>query len=269
MVWLLILPLAETVNLAFHSWDGFSDPVGVGTENFSNLLDDPVFKEALEHNLLIVAAMPIWIGLPYGIAWALHQKVRGWKFFRFAYFIPVVLSPVVVGGYYSIVLRSDGAFNSFLRSIGLGALTTEWLNNPDLTLAVVIGIIIWGSFGVGVLIFLSGLSSLDTEQIDAARIDGASPWQIQRHVVLWQMLPLVEFWTVLVVILSFTAVFPLIYTLTRGGPGHSTFTVDYDLYVEAFVSSHLGYASAMAVLLMAVMAVVGFVFIRLLRLRRI
>jgi ABC-type sugar transport system permease subunit len=268
MVWLMVLPLVETVSLSFKSWDGFTNPVGVGTENFSQLLHDPVFKEALKHNLFIVAAMPVWIGLPYSVAWALHRKVRGWKFFRFAYFIPVVLSPVVVGGYYSIVLRSNGAFNSFLGSIGLGALSTEWLNNPSITLPVVIAIIIWGSFGVGVLIFLSGLSSLDTEQIDAARIDGASSWQVQRHVVLWQMLPLFEFWTVLVVILSFTAVFPLIYTLTQGGPGHGTFTVDYDLYVEAFDSAHLGYASAMSVFLLVAMAVVGFFFIRLLRWRR-
>jgi ABC-type sugar transport system permease subunit len=82
------------------------------------------------------------------------------------------------------------------------------------------------------------------------------------------MLPVIEFWTVLMLIASFTAFFPLIYTLTRGGPGFSTYTVDYDLYEEAFTSSHLGYASAIGVVLLVIIAVISVIILRLLRWRR-
>jgi ABC-type sugar transport system permease subunit len=120
--------------------------------------------------------------------------------------------------------------------------------------------------GIGVLIFLSALSGLDTEQIDAARVDGASPWQIQRHVIFWQMLPVIEFWAILIVILSFTALFPLVYTLTFGRNG--TTVVDFFLYQEAFTGGNLGYASAVGVIMLVVIAAVGGLVLGLLRARR-
>jgi ABC-type sugar transport system permease subunit len=265
LAWLLIYPAGEVFHLAFTRWSGFSSPASVGFENFSNLFHDKRFEEALTHSLLIVAVMPIWIGLPYGIAWALHSKIWGWRFFRFTFFLPVVLSPVVIGLYYGMVLKPEGPFNSLLRSIGLGGLAHEWLNDPSLTLAVVIAIIIWSTFGIGVLIFLAGLSSLDTDPINAARIDGASSWQVQRHVVFWQLLPVIEFWAVLVVILIFTAFFPLIYTLTGGGPGYHSYTVDFDMYQEAFAAGRLGYAAAIGVALLIVMAAIASLILAVLR----
>jgi ABC-type sugar transport system permease subunit len=268
LLWLMAYPAGDAVRLSFTSWDGFSSPQSVGLENFSDLLHDKHFKEALLHNLAIVAAMPIWIGLPYGVAWSLHKKVFGWKFFRVAFFLPVVLSPVVIGVYYGIVLKPDGAFNGLLEAVGLGFLSHEWLNDPSLTLIVVIAIIIWATFGIGVLVFLSGLSNLDSEQIDAAKVDGASPWQVQRHVIFWQMLPVIEFWAVLIVIASFTSFFPLIYTLTRGGPGFATYTVDFDLYQEAFSAGRLGYAAAIGVLLVLIIGAVAALVLGALRLRR-
>lgn len=266
--WLLVYPAVEAVQLSFTSWDGFTEPVSVGFENFTGIVHDKHFKEALVHNLLILASLPVWVGVPYGVAWALKEKIWGWKFFRFAFFLPVVLSPVVIGIYYKIVLKSDGPFNGLLHSIGLGFLATEWLNDPSITLLVVIGIIIWATFGIGVLIFLAGFSSLDSEQIDAARVDGASAWQVQRHVVFWQLLPMIEFWTILILIVSFTALFPLIYTLTHGGPGFHTYTVDFDLYQEAFTSGRLGYASAIGVVLFGIIAAAAGLAMAILRARR-
>src|ERR1700761_8707727 len=219
--WLLAYPLVDAVRLAFTNWDGFSAPQSIGFENFQELLHDKHFKEALLHNIIIVATLPIWIAIPYAIAWGLHAKVWGWRFFRFAFFLPAVFSPVVIGVYYGMVLKPEGPLNGLLRSIGLGGLAHEWLNDPGLALAVVIAIIIWATFGIGVLIFLSALSNLDQELVEAAHVDGASKWQIQRHVVFWQLLPVIEFWTIIIVISAFTAFFPLIYTLTHGGPGFS------------------------------------------------
>jgi ABC-type sugar transport system permease subunit len=268
VAWLQAFPLGDAIRLSFTSWDGFSAPHGIGLDNFQALLHDERFKDALLHNLVVAAALPIWVAIPYGIAWVLHSKIWGWRFFRFVFFLPAVLSPVVIGVYYGIVLAPDGAFNGILRSIGLGALAREWLNDPALALGVVISIMVWATFGVGVLIFLSALSNLDDELVQAARVDGASGRQIQRHVVFWQLLPVIEFWAIIIVILSFTAFFPLIYTLTQGGPGFATYTADFDLYQEAFANGRLGYASAIGVVLLLVVAVVAGLAVALLRGRR-
>jgi raffinose/stachyose/melibiose transport system permease protein len=266
--WLMLYPLGDAVRLSLTNWDGFAAPQWVGVENFEGLLDDKRFKEAVVHNLLILLAMPIWILVPYGVAWGLFSKVWGWRFFRFAFFIPVVLSPVVIGIYYGIVLNPSGPFNELLRAIGLGGIARAWLNEPDLALPIVIAIMIWATFGIGTMIFLSALSNLDQEQIEAARVDGASPFQVQRHVIFWQLLPVIEFWAVLILILSFTAFFPLIYTLTGGGPGSATYTVDFDLYTEAFKTGALGYASAIGVAMLVIMGALGAVLVAVLRWRR-
>jgi ABC-type sugar transport system permease subunit len=265
LVGLRLLPIVDAVHLSFTDWDGFSSPKWVGLDNFEALVQDERFRGALLHTLEILLAMPVWVLLPYAVAWGLHTGIPGWRFFRFAFFIPVVLSPVVIGVYYGVVLQPEGPFNELLRVFGLGGVARAWLNDPGSAMVVVIAIIIWSSFGVGVLIFLSGLANLDTEQIDAARVDGASAWQIQRHVIFWQLLPVIEFWTILIMIATFTAFFPLIYSLTGGGPGSSTYTVDFALYREAFTNGNLGYASSIGVALLLVMAVIGALQLKMLR----
>jgi ABC-type sugar transport system permease subunit len=266
--WLMVFPLGDAVHLSLTRWDGFSAPEWIGLNNFGDLVRDPRFKEALLHNLLILLAMPIWVLFPYAVAWGLFTRVAGWRFFRLAFFIPAVLSPVVIGVYYGIMLGPKGPFNEVLRTVGLGGLARPWLNEPNLALPIVICIAIWSTFGIGVLIFLSSLSNLDFEQVDAARVDGATGFQIQRHVIFWQLLPVIEFWTVLMLILSFTSLFPLIYTLTAGGPGSATYTVDFDLYKEAFTLGALGYASSIGVALLVIIAALGGATVGVLRWRR-
>lgn len=268
LAWLMVVPAADAVRLAFTDWDGFSDPQWIGLDNFKDLLSDDRFTQALTNNLIIIATLPIWIAVPYALAWGLHGKIWGWRFFRFTFFLPVVLSPVVIGVYYAMFLDPQGPLNGLLRTIGLGGLAREWLNDPGLALPVVIVILIWWTFGIGVLIFLSALSNLDRELEDAARVDGASRSQIQRHVIFWQMRPVIQFWAIIIVILSFTAFFPLIYTLTRGGPGFATATVDFYLYQEAFGNGNLAYASAVAIALVVVMGAVSGLAVLLLRGRR-
>jgi len=268
LIGLRLVPIVDAIRLSFTDWDGFGAPRWVGLDNFKALIHDDRFTGALLNTLKILVALPVWILLPYLVAWALHNKIFGWRLFRLAFFIPIVLSPAVIGVYYGLVLQPQGPFNELLRSVGLGGVARAWLNDPTSAMPVVIAIIVWSTFGVGVLIFLSGLSNLDQEQIDAARVDGASAWQIQRHVVFWQLLPVLEFWSIIIMIASFTAFFPLIYSLTGGGPGFSTYTVDFALYQEAFGNGNLGYASSIGVALLILMAIVGLIQLRLLRGRR-
>jgi ABC-type sugar transport system permease subunit len=260
-----LLPAIDAIHLSFTSWDGFSSPTWVGLANFRTLLHDSQFQSSLWHTLTIVLAVPVWVAVPYAIAWVLYMQIPGWRFFRLAFFLPVALSPAMIGLYYGLVLRPEGAFNQLLRAIGLGRITHAWLNEPSLAMPMVIAIIIWSTFGIGVLIFLAAFATLDHEQIDAARVDGANGLQIQGHVVFWAVLPVIEVWSIITMIASFTTFFPLIYALTGGGPGTSTYTVDFDLYDEAFRNGHLGLASAIGVVLLIVMTLVGSVQVWLLR----
>lgn len=268
MGWLLLYPLGEVVRLSLSQWNGATPPRWIGLQNFETLVDDPRFKEAVFHNLLFLLAMPIWVIVPYGLAWGLFSRIWGWRFFRFAYFIPIVLAPALIGVAFRLVLDPGGPVNEILRSMGLGFVARPWLNEPNLALPIVIAVLIWATFGIGTMIFLAALSNIDQDQIDAAKIDGASPIQIQRHILFWQLLPVIEFWTILILIISFTSVFPLVYALTHGGPGTATYTVDFDVYIEAFSTGALGYASAIGVAMLAIIAAVGGAIIGALRWRQ-
>jgi ABC-type sugar transport system permease subunit len=127
-------------------------------------------------------------------------------------------------------------------------------------------IFIWATMGIGVLVYLAGLANVNPDFFDAARLDGASWWQTQRHVTIPELRRVIEFWAVIVLISSFTAVFPFIYTLTRGGPGYSTYTLDYYVYDKAFFGGGMGYASAVGVVLLLIVG--GLAVVQILLLRR-
>jgi ABC-type sugar transport system permease subunit len=262
---LRIWPMLQAVYLSFTSWDGLSSPEWVGLQNYEYAFQDPTFLQALKNNLLILLAIPPWVIIPLFVAALIYSRVPGWKFFRIAVFLPALLSPVVIGIFFSIMLRQDGAVNGILRSVGLDGITRAWLADSSTALPVVAAIIIWASSGIGVLIFLSALGAVDTSLIDAARVDGASWWQIQKDIVFWQILPVIEFWTVIIVISLFTALFPFIFTLTNGGPGYATYMIDFNIYQEAFGNGSLGYASALGVILFVLVLLLVLLQLRLFR----
>lgn len=265
LVVLRVLPMIQAVRLSLTHWDGFSDPTYVGLANYKALLHDPTFRKALVNNLLILLSVPVWILVPLAIAIVLFQRVPGWRLFRAVFFIPAVLSPVIIGSYYEIALRMDGPLNEGLRAVGLGSLRHAWLADSSTALVTVAGILIWASFGIGVLIFLAALANVDPELYDAAKIDGANGFQQHRHVTVPGILPVIGFYSVIVVISLFTVLFPYIFTLTGGGPGYSTYVIEFDVYQEAFQSGSFGYASAMGVVLFLVVLVLSLVQLRVFR----
>lgn len=248
-----VVPLAEAAWLALTEWDGYAAPELVGLDNFSTALRDDAFWQSLVNNGLIVAGMPVWVLGPLVLAVALQRRVPGWRLLRLAYLFPALLSPVIVGTYYSVLLRFDGPVNDLLRAVGLSGLAQDWLGEPSTAMAVVVAIVIWASFGVGVLLYMAALGAVDASLYDAARVDGASTVRLHWHVTLPQILPVVEFYTVIVLVSSFTVLFPYIYTLTGGGPGRTTSVLDFYVYSVAFQGGRFGYASAIGVLLLAVL----------------
>jgi ABC-type sugar transport system permease subunit len=255
-------PIVQAFWLSFTNWNGFSQPRYVGLANYRELLHDQVFGTSLWHNLLILISLPVWVGAPLAIAIFLNERPFGWRLMRFALFLPAVLSPVIIGSFFELMLQYDGPLNSLLRAVGLGSLARQWLVDPGSALPVMIAIIIWAGLGVGVLIFMSGLATIDPDLYDAARIDGASWLRTQWSVVMPQLRPMITFYGVVSVIASFATLFPFVYTLTQGGPGYDTYTAEYDVYQTAFNNGTFGYGSAMGVVLFLIILLIVLVALR-------
>lgn len=252
-----VWPLLDVFRLSLTHWDGFTAPRYIGFDNFTALWHDPTARHALWHNvLLLVVTVPTLLVVPYLIASAIHSRVWGWRFIRIACFLPAVLSPAILGVFFGLLLSYDGPPNAILRGIGLDGLAHEWLTDPTTALWVVAAIVVYWSFGVGVLFFLAGFGNVEPNLIDAAKLDGASWLTTQRHVVIPSILPVVEFWVVVCTISTFNGIFPLIYTLTRGGPGDSTMTLDMYLYQTGFGQASFGMASALGVVILVAVSLV-------------
>lgn len=262
-----VWPLVSAFRLSLTRWNGLAPPAYIGLQNYRDLWEDQRFRDSLFNNIKILTILPVWIFLPFLIAQALFNKVLGWRFFRMAFFLPAVLSPVVLGIYYGLVLRPNGPLNRGLGAVGIDSGDRDWLNDPRTAFPIMAAILVWSTLGVGVLIFLAGLSNLDPQLLEAARIDGATWFQAQRHVVFWLMLPVVRFWSVIILIVSFTGIFPLVYALTRGGPANSTYVVEFDIYQEAFQKSALGYSSAIGIALLVFVVLLLAILTRILRQR--
>jgi ABC-type sugar transport system permease subunit len=153
---------------------------------------------------------------------------------------------------FSNILQLNGILNEFMRSIGLGGLTLDWIGNPNLTLWSIMGVIIWREVGFGIVLFLARLLSLNEELIDAGKVDGANWWQRLWYVIIPELGSVIEFYVVISIITMLAWVFSYIYTISRGGPGNATQVMELYVYNYAFRNQLPGIASAVAVLLFLV-----------------
>jgi multiple sugar transport system permease protein len=261
-------PLGSLVYHAMTRWDGLTPPVWVGLSNFSALLNDPVFWHALANNALFAISVPIQVFGALVIAYLIHEHIPGWRFFRSTFFLPAVFSTVVVGILASVVLAPDGPLNSALGSVGLGALSRNWLASATTSIPWIIVIVVWANFGYSVLIYLAGMSSLDPQLAEAARIDGAGPWHILWRVYAPNLRRVMELVLVINTITAFAYMLTYVYVITNGGPGFTTYSAEFFIYDAAFTFQELGYASAAGVVLTLIIAVLGFLQIRSLTARQ-
>ncbi len=240
-----LVPAASALWHGLTRWDGTTPPAYAGLANFAELLGDKHFWWAVQNNIVLVLSVPLWILVSLVLALVIHQEIRGWRFFRASFFLPSVLSPVIVGTLFTAILRQDGPVNRGLEMIGLGGLARDWLGDPATALPVLIVVILWGIFGHGVIVFLAGLAAIPQEIFEAARLDGAHGWRYLWHIVVPSLRHVIEFWGVSLVVWSFTSLFAFVYVMTQGGPGYATSLVEYQLYQQAFAFNRMGYACAM------------------------
>jgi multiple sugar transport system permease protein len=258
----VVYPFGSILYHAFTRWDGLSPAQWVGLHNFRVLWNDPIFLNALKNNGLFAISVPVQILLPLFVAYVIHRRVPGWRFFRSTVFLPAVYATVVIGILAYTVLQLGGPLNSALGSVGLGSLKHEWLGSAGTSIPVILLIVIWTNFGYNVLLYLAGMSAIDPSIEEAARIDGAGWFRVLRFIIVPNLRRVMEIVLVINTITAFAFMFTYIYTITNGGPGYDTYVAEYYIWNQAFTNQNMGYAAAIGVTLVLMVLVVGMVQIR-------
>ncbi|MFH9087910.1 carbohydrate ABC transporter permease [Streptomyces sp. NPDC017673] len=247
-VW-VFWPALQGFYLALTSWDGVSAPKFVGLGNFREMAGDDVFRSAAGHTvlwLLLFGGLSAVLGL--AAALLLQQERRGIGFYRAALFLPVVFSLVATALVWQAIYQPDGVLNRLLESVGLDSLRHAWLADQDTALYAVIVPALWRQIGYVMVLYLAGLKGIDPALYEAAKVDGAGRWQRFRHVTLPQLRG-VNAVVVSVIIIDSLRSFDVVWSLTRGGPYHSSELLSTYMYSTAFQSLRLGYGSALAVVI--------------------
>jgi len=235
----------------------------VGLANYAALFKDNVFLEAVGNNAYLLISVPIMVGIALLLGIFLFERIRGWRFYQTTLFLPYLLPIVVVGLIFSYIFQLSGVLNEFLAVIGLGQFALDWLGSTKLALPTVMFVVIWKEVGLGVVLFLARLMSVEEELFDAARIDGANWWEMQWYVTIPQLSTVIEFFTVISVITMLSWVFNYVYVMTAGGPGNSTMVTELYVYLQGFRYNQMNLAAATSVLILMVTILLIFVQFRL------
>jgi len=249
-------PLLASLYLSFTDFDLLSIPDWVGWQNYIDLFTaDPRYLQALATtSTYVFLGVPLQLGFALLIAVLMNQKVRAIGVFRAVYYLPSLLgSSVAVAVMWRQLFSNTGVINQFLALFGINA--PNWISTPQYALYTLIILHIW-QFGSAMVIFLAGLQQVPQELYDAAEMDGASKWRRFRDVTLPMITPVIFFNLVLGIIHSFQA-FTSAYIVSGGSGGPSDSTLFYTLYLyqEGFNNFHMGYASAMAWVLLVVISI--------------
>lgn len=266
----IALPVLSNFRYAFLEWKGFGTARAVGFANFVVMLESETFRISLLNTAKLVLYIPVSVALTVLLAAFIREGLKGWVFFRAVLYIPNLLGPVIMGVVLSVVLRNSGPFNELLRGIGLGFLAQDWLGSASLSIQA-IGLlqVVWVRLGFGLIYFLSAMSTIDASLYEAALMDGASWWKRFIHVTIPSVAFNIEFWVVLSFIEVFARMFGFIFSFTRGGPGYSTFTLEYGIYDLAFTNMKMGMASAWATVLFFFCALISLAQLKLMKERGI
>ncbi|WP_433615634.1 carbohydrate ABC transporter permease [Dactylosporangium sp. CA-139114] len=268
----VVSPYLQAFQVSTTNWRGLSPTWDyVGTGNFTRLLSDEYFWNALRHNAVLLAVLPV-ATIVLGLFFASMLNIHGVRFgavYRIVYFFPQVLSVAIVGVLWREMYAPNGGLvNGFLRAAGLGSLARTWLGDPGVAFWAVLVVMVWSNVGFYVVLFGAAMSAIPREIYEAVMLEGAG-----RFTTLWRItVPLL--WDTIQVAWVYLAIvaldaFALVQIITNGGPGFSTDVVGLRLYNTAFGDAKFGYASAIGVAMFFVTLTVAIASLRLTRRERI
>jgi ABC-type sugar transport system permease subunit len=267
----VIVPTISSMYLSLTSWDGVSSDIRfIGLSNFVEIWNSERVHNALKNTLLMAVVLVLLENI---VAMALAifvDQVRWFRnLFRSVFYFPVLLSGIVMGFVWTIILNYNfGVLNQLLDVVGLGQLKADWLGNPDYALISIILSTVWKSAGYYMIIYLAGLQSIPQDLSEAASIDGANRWQQFRHITF----PLLAGAMTVCIVLSMISalkIFDQIAVMTDGGPGFETETLTYIIYKVGFGELRQGFGTALAQVLFVLILIVTVIQVKFLRKREV
>lgn len=247
---IIIIPIIMSFIYSFQNWNGITSPEFVGFDNYIELFTSKSagFPKTIM-NAMLLAVLSVFIQLPVSLALALKisRGIKGERFFMTVFFVPVLISTVVIGQLWLKIYNPRyGILNVALKSIGLDSLITTWLGDPKTALLAVFIPNLWQYVGYHMLLMYAGIKSVSPDVIEAAKIDGASNWQIDTKIVIPLLKPVIKICVIFAVTGSLKA-FDLIYVLTGGGPDHASEVPSTLMVTMIFGEGRYGFGSAIAV----------------------
>jgi multiple sugar transport system permease protein len=259
-------PLIGSLYLSFTDFNLLQPPTWTGVANYVKMFsDDPRYLQSLKVTFVyVLLTVPLQLGFALAVAMLLNRQLRGMAWYRSVYYIPSLLGgSVAIAVIWSQIFDDDGVLNGFLAFFGI--VGKSWISNPDTALYTLVLLNVW-QFGSPMVIFLAGLKQVPQELYDAASVDGAGAWRKFRSITFPMLTPIVFFNVVLQIIQAFQAFTPA-YVVSggTGGPSDSTLFYTLYLYQQGFSNLNMGYASAMAwvlLLIIALFTLLNFAFAR-------
>ncbi|WP_134699387.1 carbohydrate ABC transporter permease [Ammoniphilus sp. YIM 78166] len=240
---LIYIPIVLTGYYGLMKWDGIGQMTFIGLDNYTKLLSDQQFWKSTLHSFLLALFSALSLVGYLAVSLVLAAKIKGANLLRKIYLIPMLLSSVAIAQLWlKIYHPSNGLLNSFLISIGIDN-PPAWLAEPHLVLGAIFVPIIWQYAGFYILIYYAALKNIPDSVIEAAKIDGASPWQIAYKIKLPLIAGVIKV-TIVLAIVGSLKYFDLIYVMTGGGPNGASEVIASYMYKQAFASYNFGYGSA-------------------------
>jgi ABC-type sugar transport system permease subunit len=261
----MVFPFFQSIYFSLTSWNGVTAvKEWVGLANYRELIGDGLFWLSLKNTIIWViigTIAPIVVGML--LALLLWSRPKGFTLFRTVFFMPQVLSTVVIGIVWSWIYNPIfGILNEALDTVGLEDLSRGWLGDPDVALYAVLVAAIWATIGFVFVILLAGLQNVSKDLLEAATIDGANVWQRFWNVTVPQLAGVINVVIAFLLIGGFS-VFDIVFVMTGGGPANATDVLATFTYKEAFTQNNVGYASAIAVVITVISLIASVTFIRL------
>ena len=258
----VILPLADAAYYSLFDWNGYATPSDfVGAENYQRLLGHSTFRTALWNTVqLVIVSLVVQLPLALGLALLIYRKTPANALFRLVFFLPYILAEVAAGLIWSFVFDGEYGVTAQLFN-ALDMESVYILADRQWAFAAIMTVIVWKYFGFHMMIYIAALQGVPKDLVEAARLEGAGPWQIARHV----QIPMIKHAIVVSVFFALIGslqIFDIIIPLTNGGPSNSTHTIVTYLYTFGLTRLKIGFGSAAAIFLFVIAMLIAFFYQR-------
>ncbi|OQY33485.1 MAG: sugar ABC transporter permease [Spirochaetaceae bacterium 4572_59] len=256
----VLWPIFQSIFISFHKWDGFGPTTFVGLKNYRMLFDDPRFLTSLLNNIYWLVFMMLAPVIGLVLALFLNQQIKGMRIIKSLFFFPFVINLVVVGLVFSWFYNPElGLLAEIFKMFGLKPIPI--LADENYATFGIIAAGLWPQIAYCMILYLTGLAGVNTQIVEAGRIDGAAGRQMLWHIILPQLRP-ATIVAMTVTVIGALRSFDLIATMTAGGPWGSSYVLAYHMYDEAIFNFKMGYGAALAVVLFLIMSVFIYFFLK-------